>query len=67
LFSYDKTVPFSVIPLAFSAYVDEDGARMVNFIVLGDFEAFAKQIETIFSNKSFSFLKNSLRAYKRAL
>ncbi|MEK7571264.1 MAG: hypothetical protein AAB553_03235 [Patescibacteria group bacterium] len=65
LYSANENVAFSIIPLAFSAYEEENSIRMINFMILGDFEAFAQQAQKTFSEKSFPMLPNSLKIFKK--
>lgn len=54
---------FSVLPLGFSAYVD-DGNRLVGCIVFGDFLTFQAEFRQAFSDRSLPLLEQTAEIYK---
>lgn len=63
LYKKGDTQGYSMIPMSFAAYPSAEGQRIVFFVVLGDFETFAKDVKAVFSDKSFVMLDNSLQVY----
>lgn len=61
-----KNRPFSILPLGFSGYED-DGKRVVGFIIIGDPVVCERDIRSTFSEKSFSLIANSLAIFNRII
>lgn len=62
LYDNSKNEDFSVIPMGFSAYLEKN-QRIVNYIVIGNFEAFCDAVKKEFSNESFIMVNNSKDIY----
>lgn len=56
--------PFSIIPVAVSAYTEEDGTRTCSYIVTGSLEKYAKEAREALSGRSLPLLPRSVEIYE---
>ena len=54
---------YQIIPLGLSAYKETNKTRILNHIIVGDFEQFTKDLKKKFSKDSFILTNNSLVAF----